>query len=285
MYYFFERITMAMAKLDGKVALVSGSGRGIGREIALKLASEGAMLVVNDLEADAAMETVELLRQSGADAIAWIGSVTSADFGQRFVNAALEKYATIDIIVNNAGYIWDGPIQRMSDEQWFAMLDVHLTAPFRVLRAAADFFRGSAKMEAEAGAEVFRKVVNVSSTSGVMGNPGQANYSAAKAGIIGLTKALSKEWGRYKVNVNSVAYGLIKTRLTDATTDQDATIEVDGNRVKIGVSPALLHTIEASIPMGRGGTPQEAANAVYLFCIPESNYISGQVLICGGGRP
>ena len=274
-----------MKKLEGKVALISGSGRGIGREIALKLASEGARIVVNDLDAEPAMETVETLRKTGTEAVACIGSVTDTDFGNRFVKAALDQFGSVDIIVNNAGYTWDNVIQRMTDEQWYAMIDVHMTAPFRILRAASDYLRSTAKKEAEAGQEVFRKVVNVSSTSGVMGNPGQANYSSAKAGIIGLTKAMCKEWGRYKVNVNSVAYGLIKTRLTDAVAGEGASISVGGHDIKVGVSANLMKNIEANIPVGRAGTPEEAAGAVYLMCVPESNYISGQVLICGGGRP
>lgn len=272
-------------KLEGKVALVSGSGRGIGREIALKLAGEGARIVVNDLDKDPAMETVEALRAGGAEAVACIGSVAEADFGDRFVKTALDSFSGLDIIVNNAGYTWDSVIQRMTDEQWYAMIDVHMTAPFRILRAASDYIREAAKKEIAEGREVYRKVVNVSSTSGVMGNPGQANYSAAKAGIIGLTKAMSKEWGRYRVNVNSVAFGLIKTRLTDAVAGAGASINVEGHEIQVGVSAALMQNIEANIPMGRAGTPQEAAGAVYLFCVPESNYVSGQVLICGGGRP
>ncbi|MFG5776477.1 SDR family NAD(P)-dependent oxidoreductase [Comamonas sp. J-3] len=274
-----------MKKLDGKVALISGSGRGIGREIALKLASEGARIVVNDLDQEPAMETVGALRQMGTEAVACLGSVTDADFGDRFVKTALDNFGAVDIIVNNAGYTWDNVIQRMTDEQWYAMIDVHMTAPFRILRAASDYLRNAAKQEAEAGVEVFRKVVNVSSTSGVMGNPGQANYSSAKAGIIGLTKAMSKEWGRYKVNVNSVAFGLIKTRLTEAVAGDGASIHVAGHDIKVGVNPNLMKNIEANIPVGRAGTPEEAAGAVYLMCIPESNYVSGQVLICGGGRP
>lgn len=274
-----------MRKLEGKVALISGSGRGIGREIALKLASEGARVVINDLDADPAMEAVEAVRKAGAQATACIGSVAEPDFGNRFVKTALDEFGAVDIIVNNAGYTWDSVIQRMTDEQWYAMIDVHMTAPFRILRAASDYLREAAKKEAADGIEVFRKVVNVSSTSGVMGNPGQANYSSAKAGIIGLTKAMSKEWGRYKVNVNSVAYGLIKTRLTEATAGEGASINVAGNEIKVGVNAALMKNIETSIPIGRAGTPEEAAGAVYLLCIPESNYVSGQVLICGGGRP
>ncbi|WP_456282181.1 SDR family oxidoreductase [Cupriavidus sp. JZ107] len=274
-----------MSKLQDKVALVSGSGRGIGREIALKLASEGARVVVNDLDEAPALEVVEAIRASGGKAAACVGSVTEVGFADRFVNTALEQFGGLDIIVNNAGYTWDNVIQKMSDEQWEDILAVHLTAPFRILRAASGFIREAARQEAERGTPVFRKVVNISSTSGVYGNAGQANYAAAKAGINGLTRAMAKEWGRYKVNVNSIAFGLIKTRLTEADAQSDASIDIAGRRIKVGVNPQILKNAEAMIPLGRGGTPEEAAGAVYLFCIPESNYVSGQVLVCGGGRP
>jgi 3-oxoacyl-[acyl-carrier protein] reductase len=272
-------------KLEGKVALVSGSGRGIGREIALKLASEGARVVINDLDAEPAQQTVADIAATGSQAVACIGSVTDAAFADRFVGAALESYGGVDIIVNNAGYTWDNVVQKMTDEQWEAMLAVHLTAPFRILRAASHYIREANKREAAEGRDVFRKVVNISSTSGVYGNAGQANYAAAKAGINGLTKAMAKEWGRYKVNVNSVAFGLIKTRLTEADADAGASIDIEGQKIRVGVNPQILKNAEAMIPLGRGGTPQEAAGAVYMFCIPESNYVSGQVLVCGGGRP
>ena len=272
-------------KLEGKVALVSGSGRGIGREIALKLASEGARVVINDLDEAPALATVQEIQSRGGQAVACVGSVAAADFGERFVETALKHYGGLDIIVNNAGYTWDNVVQKMSDEQWEAMLAVHLTAPFRILRAASNFIREAAKREAEAGTPVYRKVVNISSTSGVYGNAGQANYAAAKAGINGLTKALAKEWGRYKVNVNSVAFGLIMTRLTEASADAGTRIDIAGQQIKVGVNPQILKNAEALIPLGSGGTPEEAAGAVFLFCIPESNYVSGQVLVCGGGRP
>ena len=272
-------------KLQGKVALVSGSGRGIGREIALKLASEGASVVINDLDPAPAAQTVNDIVAAGGKAVACVGNVTEAGFADRFVATAIGQFGGLDIIVNNAGYTWDNVVQKMTDEQWEAMLAVHLTAPFRIMRAASGFIREAAKREAEAGLSVHRKVVNISSTSGVYGNAGQANYAAAKAGINGLTKAMAKEWGRYKVNVNSVAFGLIKTRLTEASADADAKIEIAGQEIKVGVNPQILKTAEAMIPLGRGGTPEEAAGAVYMFCIPESNYVSGQVLVCGGGRP
>jgi 3-oxoacyl-[acyl-carrier protein] reductase len=280
-----QKGTSMQPKLQGKVALVSGSGRGIGREIALKLASEGASVVINDLDPAPAAQTVKDIVAAGGKAVACVGNVTEAGFADRFVATAIDQFGGLDIIVNNAGYTWDNVVQKMTDEQWEAMLAVHLTAPFRIMRAASGFIREAAKREADAGLSVHRKVVNISSTSGVYGNAGQANYAAAKAGINGLTKAMAKEWGRYKVNVNSVAFGLIKTRLTEASADADAKIEIAGQEIKVGVNPQILKTAEAMIPLGRGGTPEEAAGAVYMFCIPESNYVSGQVLVCGGGRP
>ena len=274
-----------MGKLQGKVAIVSGSGRGIGRAIAMKLASEGASVVVNDLDAGTADEAVAAIRAAGGQAIACVGNVTADGFAERFVATAVTQLGGLDIIVNNAGYTWDNVIQKMDDKQWEAILGVHLTAPFRILRAASGFIRETARLEAADGREVFRKVVNISSTSGVYGNAGQANYAAAKAGINGLTRALAKEWGRYKVNVNSVAFGLIKTRLTESSTDAARHIDIDGQQILVGVNPHLLKSAESTIPIGRAGTPEEAAGAVYLFCSPESNYISGQTLVCAGGKP
>lgn len=270
-------------KVEGKVALVTGSGRGIGREVALKLASEGARLVVNDLDADVAHGVAHEITASGGEAIVCPGSVTAPDFAERLIKTAVDHYKGMDIIVNNAGYTWDNVIQKMNDEQWYAILDCHLTAPFRILRAAQPVIRALSKAEQESGKEVYRKVVNISSIAGTGGNVGQANYSSAKAGILGLTKALSKEWGRMKVNVNAVAFGLINTRLTEATADGSARIDIDGRAIKVGVNPELKKHAEATIPLGRSGTPEEAAGAVFLFCIPESNYVSGQVLVCGGG--
>jgi len=235
-------------KLDGRAALVSGSGRGIGREIALKLASEGARIVVNDLDADPAHKTAELIRKMGGEAVVCAGSVTEDGFAERFIGASVENFGGVDIIINNAGYTWDTVIQKMSDEQWHAIIDVHLTAPFQILRAA-------------------QPVIS----------------AAAKAGIIGLTKTMAKEWGRYKVNVNAVAFGPIRTRLTEAPADGDSTINVEGKEIRVGLNADLLSQMETTIPLGRVGTPEEAAGAVYLFCLPESDFISGQHVICSGG--
>lgn len=270
-------------KLEGKVALVSGSGRGIGRAIALKLASEGARIVVNDLDAEPAGETVAAIREAGGEAVACPGSVTAPDFAERFVGTATQTWGGLDIIVNNAGYTWDNVIQKTTDEQWHAMLDVHLTAPFRILRAAQPVIRELSRTDAAAGRRTVRKVVNISSVAGVFGNAGQANYSAAKAGIMGLTMTLAKEWGRLNTTVNCVAYGLIRTRMTEVTGSADAAIQVEGREIKVGVNPGLMAMLERSIPLGRAGTPEEAAGAAYLFCIPESDYVSGQTVLCTGG--
>ena len=269
-------------KLEGKVALITGSGRGIGRSIALKLASEGASVVVNDLDEAPALETVDAIRAMGGRAVACVGSVTAPDFAERFIGTAVSEFKGLDIIVNNAGYTWDNVVQKMTDEQWYSILDVHLTAPFRILRAAQPVIRALAKQEKEAGKSVMRKVVNISSVAGLFGNAGQTNYSTAKAGIIGMTQTLAKEWGRMNVTVNCVAYGFINTRLT-VTADGEATANIDGRELKIGVNPDLMAAMERSIPLGRGGTPDEAAGAVYLLCIPESDYVSGQTLMCSGG--
>ncbi|MER5769163.1 SDR family NAD(P)-dependent oxidoreductase [Streptomyces sp. NPDC001985] len=265
-----------MGTLDGKTAIVSGSGRGIGREVALKLAAEGASVVINDLDKAPAEETVADITAAGGRAVACVGSVTEEGFADRFVTTATESFGGLDIIVNNAGYTWDTVIQKMTDEQWDAILDVHLKAPFRILRAAQPYIRANPT-------EYHRKVVNVSSTSGQYGNPGQANYSSAKAGVIGLTKTMAKEWGRYRVNVNAVAYGFILTRMTEATAADDATVEIGGRRIKVGVSPQIAEAVRRTNPFGRPGTPAEAAGAIYLLCTQEANYISAQVVTVDGG--
>lgn len=269
--------------LEGKVAIVTGAGRGIGRCIALKFAAEGAKVVVNDLDSGPAEEVVAEIRAAGGQAVAFPGSVVATDFGERFVQTAVDTYGGLDIIVNNAGYTWDNVIQKMSDEQWDAILDCHMKAPFRILRAAQPVLRRLSKAEADSGREVFRKVVNISSISGTQGNAGQVNYSGAKAGVVGMTKALAKEWGRMKVNVNAVAFGFIETRLTQPTTEEK-TVHIEGRDIKVGVNPDRIAAAAREIALGRPGTPEEAAGAVYMFCIPESNYVTGQTLICGGGR-
>src|SRR6188508_147112 len=245
-----------MGQMDGKVAIVTGSGRGIGREIALRLVRDGAKVVVNDLDEAPAKETVEMITKMGGKAVACNGDVSAKDFGDRIVKTAVDAFGDCHIVVNNAGYTWDSVIQKMSDEQWYAILDVHLTAPFRVLRAFQQYLRTAVDEERRKGMRIVRKVVNISSTSGVNGNAGQANYSSGKAGIIGLTKALAKEWGRYDVTVNAVAFGYIQTRLTTPLQEgESGEIEVQGRKVKVGIQGGRLAALNQMIPLGRGGTP------------------------------
>ncbi|MEJ7604860.1 MAG: SDR family oxidoreductase [Bryobacteraceae bacterium] len=255
----------------------------MGRSIALRLAEAGASILINDLDAAAAMETAEAVRAKGGRAEAYPGDVTETHFAKQFVEAALERFGGVDILVNNAGYTWDNVIQKISDEQFQAMLDIHLKAPFRLLRAASEYIRDSAKKEIAEGRRVMRKVVNITSIAGTDGNPGQAGYSSGKAGVIGLTKTLAKEWGRYNVNVNAVGFGLIETRLIQPITGAKASIEIKGREIPVGVQPKTLDAIRSNCPLGRLGTTQEAADAVLFFCSPLSDYVTGEVLICGGG--
>jgi 3-oxoacyl-[acyl-carrier protein] reductase len=273
-----------MGQMDGKVAIVTGSGRGIGKEIALRLVRDGARVVINDIDDAPAKETVAEIVAAGGQAVMCNGDVAKPDFGDRIVKTAVDAFGDCHVVVNNAGYTWDSVIQKMSDEQWYAILDVHLTAPFRVLRAFQQHFRQAVEKERSEGKRIVRKVVNISSTSGVNGNAGQSNYSAGKAGIIGLTKTLAKEFGRYDVTVNAVAFGYIQTRLTQPLSQgESGEIEVQGRKVKIGVQGGRIAAMNQMIPLGRGGLPTEAAGSVYLFCSPDSDYVSGQCLVVNGG--
>ena len=266
-----------MGQMDGKVAIVTGSGRGIGKEIALRLVRDGASVVINDIDDAPAQETVAEIIKAGGKAVACNGDVAKPDFGDRIVKTAVDAFGDCHVIVNNAGYTWDSVIQKMTDEQWYAILDVHLTAPFRVLRAFQQHFRQAVEKERAEGKRVVRKVVNISLTSGVNGNAGQSNYSAGKAGIVGLTKTLAKEFGRYDVTVNAVAFGYIQTRLTQPLSQGDA------GEIEVGVQGGRIAAMNQMIPLGRGGLPEEAAGSVYLFCSPDSDYVSGQCLVVNGG--
>jgi 3-oxoacyl-[acyl-carrier protein] reductase len=271
-----------MKLIDGKVAIVTGSGRGIGRAVAELFARHGARVVINDLTAEDAEEAADAVRRAGGEAVTCVGSVTDKDFPDRLVATAVQKFKALDIIVNNAGYTYDGVIHKMSDQQWYAMIDCHLTAPFRILRAASLHWREWAKKEIEAGQRVMRRVVNTSSTSGVAGNAGQVNYSAGKMGIVGVTKTLAKEWGRLNITVNAVAYGFIETRLT-AAKDQAQKTEVDGHTVDIGIPERMRQMAIASIPLGRPGSPDDAAGPVLFLASPLADYVTGHVVLVTGG--
>ncbi len=268
--------------LEGKSALVTGAGRGIGRAIARRLAAAGARVLMNDLDEAALSLSLAAVRLDGkAEALA--GDITKPEMPQRLVDATLEAFGSLDILVNNAGYTWDNVIQKMNDEQFQAMLDVHLTAPFRILRAASGWIRETAKREAAQDVRVMRKVVNISSISGLDGFAGQAAYASAKAGVLGFTRTMAKEWGRYNVNVNAVAFGIIETRLTQPLEGEQAVVEIKGRRIPMGIQPKALDEIRARCPLGRLGTPEEAAGAVLFFCSPLSDYVSGEVLLVSGG--
>ncbi|HET8676992.1 MAG TPA: SDR family oxidoreductase [Blastocatellia bacterium] len=268
--------------LVGKSAIVTGSGRGIGRSIAKLFADHGASVVINDMDSEVAEATTREIADSGGQAIVCAGSVTDVEFPDRLVKTAAEAFGGIDILVNNAGYTWDGVIQNMTDEQWYAMIDVHLTAPFRIIRAATPYMRERAKQEIAEGRRVHRKIINVSSTSGVAGNPGQVNYSAGKMGIVGVTKTMAKEWGRFNVNVNAVAYGFIETRLTQAKENQER-MQVGDKQVDLGIPEAMRQMAANFIPLGRPGTPDEAAGPVLFLASPLSDYVTGALLLVTGG--
>lgn len=269
-----------MGVLDDKVAIVTGSARGIGRATAELLSEHGAKVLINDLDGDVAEQTAS---EISGETVVYAGDLTSEGAADELVKTATDAWGRLDIIVNNAGYTVDAPIHKMSDEQFQAMLDIHNIVPFRVLRAAAPHLREPAKKEREEGKEVFRKVVNVSSISGTMGNAGQANYSSGKAGVVGLTKTLAKEWGQFKINVNAVAFGYIETRLT-ATKEEGNVMEIHGEKVQLGIPDQLRQMAPMLIPLGRPGSPEEAAGGVFFLCSPWSNFVHGQVLNVTGGQ-
>ena len=271
-----------MQLLTGKAAIVTGSGRGIGRAVALLFAQHGAAVVVNDLDGEVAEGVAGEIRAAGGRAAVCSGDVTSPDFADRVVATCVESFGQLDILVNNAGYTWDGVVQNVTDEMWEAMLAVHLTAPFRIIRAATPYMREVAKRELAEGRRVHRKIINVSSTSGVAGNPGQINYAAGKMGIVGVTKTLAKEWGRFSINVNAVAYGFIETRLTAAKEAQPVA-QIGENAIQLGIPESMRRLAQQFIPLGRAGTPEEAAGPVLFLASPLSDYVTGHVLLVTGG--
>jgi 3-oxoacyl-[acyl-carrier protein] reductase len=268
--------------LEGKTAIITGSGRGIGRAVARLFVEHGADVVVNDLDADVAQQVVAEIAAEGGNAVACNGSVVEKDFPDQLIKTALDRFGRIDVIVNNAGFTWDAVVHNMSDEAWEAMLAIHLSAPFRIVRAASAYMRDAAKQELAQGQRVNRKIVNVSSVSGLTGNAGQANYAAAKMGVVGMTKALAREWGRFNINVNAVAFGFIETRLTDAK-EKGVRLNVEGRDIEIGVPEAAREGFKQMIPLGRPGTPEEAAGPVLFLASPLSDYVSGIVLTVAGG--
>lgn len=250
--------------------------------LARKLAAEGARVLVNDLDSTEAEAAARVIRETCGSALAYSGDVTKDDFAKGFISAALSEFGDIHILVNNAGYIWNAPLHKISDQQWDAIQDVHLKAPFRILRELRGFLDARAAEERKTGALVHRKVVNVSSVSATAGAAGQANYAAAKAGLHGLTRSLAQEWGPLAVNVNCVAFGYIETRLTQEISGETV-VTIDGAHRRVGLTRPMIEALTKRIALGRAGTPDEAAGAIMLFCIPESDYVTGQILEVSGG--
>jgi 3-oxoacyl-[acyl-carrier protein] reductase len=273
-------MTVADRKLEGKAALVTGAAQGIGKAIARKLASEGASVLANDLDAGGLEEVKQEIAAAGGICEIFPGDVTAADFGDEAVAKIVAEFGDLHILVNNAGYIWNSRIINHSDEQWYAMIDVHATGPFRILRAAGQHFR---KMSKLGGQQPCRKVVNISSVSGLNGAATQFSYSAAKSALFGMTRSLSQDWGRYNVTVNCVAFGYIDTRLTQTYQDEIPQIDIQGKKFNVGLAENQVGQLESMIPLRRTGTVDDAAGAVYLFCAPESDFVSGEILVAGGG--
>ena len=270
-----------MRVLDGKAAIVTGSARGIGRATATLLTEHGARVLVTDLDEDVAREAAESI---GGETAVFGGDLTADGVPEAVVQRAVDSFGQVDIVVNNAGYTWDGMAHKMGDDQFRAMLEIHTVVPFRLLRAAAPYLREAGKADKEAGREVFRKVVNVTSISGTQGNPGQANYSAAKAGLVGLTKTLAREWGPFKVNVNAVAFGFVETRLTAASDEGGESFVKDGVEIPLGIPERMRQMAPMIIPLGRAATPEDAAGPIFFLCSPWSNFVHGQVLTASGGQ-
>ena len=269
-----------MTLLDGKVAIVTGSARGIGRATAELLSQHGARVLINDLDADAAEQTAG---EISGDTLVFAGDLTQEGVPEQLVQTVIDEWGQVDILVNNAGYTLDAPIHKMTDEWFQRILDIQAIVPFRRCGGVAPHMREPAKQEREEGREVFRKIVNVSSISGTMGNAGQANYASGKSAVVGLTKTLAKEWGQFKINVNAVAFGYIETRLT-ASKEESNTMEIGGEKVQLGIPDQLRGMASMLIPLGRPGTPQEAAGGIFLLCTPWANYVNGQVLNITGGQ-
>ena len=270
-----------MRVLDGKAAIVTGSARGIGRATAALLTEHGARVLVTDLDEDVAREAAEGI---GGETAVFGGDLTKDGVPEAVVQRAVDAFGQLDIVVNNAGYTWDGMAHKMGDDQFRAMLEIHTVVPFRLCRAAAPYLREAGKADKEAGREIFRKVVNVTSISGTQGNLGQANYSAAKAGLVGLTKTLAREWGPFKVNVNAVAFGFVETRLTAASDEGGEAFVKDGVEIPLGIPERMRQLAPMIIPLGRAATPEDAAGPIFFLCSPWSNFVHGQVLTASGGQ-
>ncbi|KAK8214447.1 hypothetical protein IWZ01DRAFT_499904 [Phyllosticta capitalensis] len=268
--------------LAGQVAIITGSGQGIGAEAARLFANEGAKVVVSDIDAKKAEDVAQSIKSNGGSAVAVPGDMLDSKYIDELVKKAAEfGEGKINIIVNNAGFTWDGVIHKTTDKQWDTIIALHNTAPFKLIRAAAPYFR------VKDGAP--RSIINISSTSGLHGNAGQANYALAKAGVTGLTKTIAKEWGpQFGVRANTIAFGHILTRLTAAKEDGAFVTTPDGQKVALGIPKAQGDSKAKAgfedIPLRRPGSATEAARAILAVASPLFSYVSGQTISVTGGR-
>ena len=266
-------------RLSNRVALVTGAGRGIGRATALKLAREGAALAINDVDAEPLEETAEEIREIGRPVASLASDITAPGFSEQFTGLAVEQLGGLDIIVANAGYAWNSPLSKHTDEQWDVMISTHATSNFRLVRAALPHFANSRRRSNRQC-----KVVFVSSIAAVYGAASMTSYAAAKGAVIGMTRSLSQELGPDAINVNAVAFGFTDTRLTrPVQPGEDAAVQVADRMQRLGYKASSREAVIDRIALGRPGTADEAAGAVWFLCVPESDYVTGQVLICSGG--
>jgi len=268
---------------SNQVVIITGAGRGIGFSTAKLFAQYGAQLVINDYDTNCADNAANELKGAGYQVLSIPGDVTDPQYPDLLMKKTVESFGKINVIVNNAGYTWDGMVHKMTDKQFAAMLEIHNIAPFRMIRAAAPYMREVAKQEKVDGKpHEPRSIINVSSLSGLNGNIGQANYSTAKSGVIGLTKTVAKEWGSFGIRCNAVAFGFIETRLTQ-NQERGEQIQIEGETIQLGIPSQMKGMAAMLTPLGRCGTPDEAAGPIVFLASPLASYITGVCLEVTGG--
>ena len=267
-----------MKGINGKIGVVTGAGRGIGRAVALRLIKEGAMVVINDLDSGPLEEVLKTIDSLGGKSVMVPGSVADPDTVKRVVDTAAEAFGDLHIVITCAGFTWDGLLHKMSDEQWQSIIDVHLTGTFRIVRESLALMRQHARDDKDNGLVVSRKVVTISSSS-AYGNFGQANYAAAKAGIVGLTKTAAIEGAQFNIMANSVAFGMMDTRLTR----EKETGETFMGSIPLGIPKDIRDKVLADVLLKRPGSVEEAAGAAVFLASEDADYITGHVLDVNGG--
>ncbi|KAJ5243276.1 secondary metabolism biosynthetic enzyme [Penicillium citrinum] len=265
-------------RLDGQPVLTSGTYEGIGRATALVLARRGAKVAINDLDREKAEKLAKEIRSFQGEAEVFCGNVLEEAFPQLLVSSVLQKWGKINCLINNAGFCHDSAIHKMDDGKFDIIMKIHNYVPFRMVRALSGHWMDPVNRPMP------KVIVNVSSTSGLHGSMGQINYATAKAGVLGLTKTIAAEWGRFNVRANAVAYGWIDTRITRPPTKSE-TLEVGGQAIRLGIPENAKKWRDVSdIPLGRPGSADEAARVILFLASPLSSYMTGTCIECTGGR-